>query len=208
MGGPFLQRLRVETRPAHDLVERVPALARLMAPDLDRATYVGVLQGLHRFHAGLHTPLANALSPLPDAAPYIDATRLDALEHDLAQLDTRPGPPADPESLPSLPTAAHALGCLYVIEGSTLGGRVIARRLRDALSLDPTNGAAFYGARSADETRTRFLALVAILEAAAIDPAHAGAILEAAIDTFDCFTRFMGRTAPQSYFSTNAFSIT
>ena len=201
----FLTRLRVQTRPAHILIEQVPALARLMTPGLDRQAYADVLHNLHRFHAGLHGPLATALAALPAAARFADATRLTALGQDLVQLGAGIGAPAVPACLPVLPTAAHGLGCLYVIEGSTLGGRVIARRLEDALALDTTNGAAFYGGRTAAEVRTRFKALVTLLEDAACNDNDADAIVAAAIATFACLADFMARPA---YFSTKAFSMT
>jgi heme oxygenase (biliverdin-IX-beta and delta-forming) len=38
---------------------------------------------------------------------------------------------------------ARALGVLYVIEGSTLGGQVIARRIAEALHIGPQDGAGF-----------------------------------------------------------------
>jgi heme oxygenase len=53
--------------------------------------------------------------------------------------------------LPRLATEADALGCLYVLEGSTLGGQVIARRVRKVLQIDGDAGLAFfqaYGART------------------------------------------------------------
>ena len=45
--------------------------------------------------------------------------------------------------LPALPGTAEALGCLYVLEGSTLGGQIIGRHLRATLQLEPDNGASF-----------------------------------------------------------------
>ena len=52
--------------------------------------------------------------------------------------------------LPALGSAAQALGCLYVIEGSTLGGRELARRLDHLLPRDSDAGRRFlfgHGAR-------------------------------------------------------------
>ena len=40
--------------------------------------------------------------------------------------------------LPPLETQADAFGCLYVLEGATLGGRVISRHIERALGLDAT----------------------------------------------------------------------
>jgi heme oxygenase (biliverdin-IX-beta and delta-forming) len=53
----------------------------------------------------------------------------------------------DPQSLClELPTSGHGLGCLYVLEGSALGGKVISKRVKQPLGLGPgTGGAYFHG---------------------------------------------------------------
>ncbi len=48
--------------------------------------------------------------------------------------------------LPELRDFAAALGCLYVLEGATLGGQIISRLLRQNLGLTAENGAAFFNA--------------------------------------------------------------
>ena len=45
-----------------------------------------------------------------------------------------------------LPTSGHGVGCLYVLEGSALGGRVISKRVKQTLGLGPgTGGGYFHG---------------------------------------------------------------
>ena len=39
---------------------------------------------------------------------------------------------------------ASALGCMYVIEGATLGGKIILKHIADRLELDEHSGAAFF----------------------------------------------------------------
>ena len=48
------------------------------------------------------------------------------------------------DDLPDLQGVQEALGCLYVVEGSTLGGQVIARHLRQTLGVDPRCGGSFF----------------------------------------------------------------
>jgi len=47
-------------------------------------------------------------------------------------------------SLPRLESVSEALGCLYVLEGATLGGKIIARRLKDVLPRDALRGCSFF----------------------------------------------------------------
>jgi heme oxygenase (biliverdin-IX-beta and delta-forming) len=50
-----------------------------------------------------------------------------------------------PQSLGfELPTSGHGFGCLYVLEGSALGGRVISTRVKQTLGLGPATGGAYF----------------------------------------------------------------
>jgi heme oxygenase len=70
--------------------------------------------------------------------------RRDWLAADLHALATAP-PPSQSLDF-ELPTSGHGFGCLYVLEGSALGGRVISKRLKQTLGLGPgTGGAYFHG---------------------------------------------------------------
>ncbi len=55
-----------------------------------------------------------------------------------------PGARGPAPAPPSLGGVAAGLGALYVVEGATLGGRVIARHLARSLALGPADGAAFF----------------------------------------------------------------
>jgi heme oxygenase (biliverdin-IX-beta and delta-forming) len=41
-------------------------------------------------------------------------------------------------------TSGHGFGCLYVLEGSALGGRVISKRVKQTLGLGPATGGAYF----------------------------------------------------------------
>jgi heme oxygenase (biliverdin-IX-beta and delta-forming) len=43
-----------------------------------------------------------------------------------------------------LSTSGHGFGCLYVLEGSALGGRVISKRVKQTLGLGPATGGAYF----------------------------------------------------------------
>jgi heme oxygenase len=50
-----------------------------------------------------------------------------------------------PQSLGfELPTSGHGFGCLYVLEGSALGGRVISKQVKQTLGLGPATGGAYF----------------------------------------------------------------
>jgi heme oxygenase len=72
------------------------------------------------------------------------------LARDLAVLGIDPAGVtlAPPALLPHLPTFAHALGALYVLEGSTLGGRVILRDLEARIGAGIAGATQFFGGRA------------------------------------------------------------
>jgi heme oxygenase (biliverdin-IX-beta and delta-forming) len=68
--------------------------------------------------------------------------RRDWLSADLHALAT---PLPAPQSLGfELQTSGHGIGCLYVLEGSALGGRVISKRVKQTLGLGPATGGAYF----------------------------------------------------------------
>ena len=71
---------------------------------------------------------------LPDFAPCGERTRASRLRDDLVALGQRAFPPPSP-AFADVPGAAAAYGTAYVLEGSQLGGRVIAGHVAGALAL-------------------------------------------------------------------------
>ena len=121
------------------------------------------------------------------------SARLELLEADLFELDW-PVAPVSHLSPGSLEGHAAWCGWVYVLEGSRLGGAVIARCIHS--SLGDTVPCRFFGAAMAPDARN---ALQAMLERALEDPdqleqAVAGAraafaAYNAELNAFDCGTR-------------------
>ncbi len=132
-----MQTLRAETRAEHDAIEAVITLDGVSLDD-----YCSLLK---RF-TGFYGPLERALESVGDwGVVGIDFDRrrkLPRLQADLAILGTPHG-----EDCPFVPQPANwseALGVLYVLEGASLGGRVISRLLERTLALSAESGAAFF----------------------------------------------------------------
>jgi heme oxygenase (biliverdin-IX-beta and delta-forming) len=88
-----------------------------------------------------------------------------ALADDLHALDIDPSGLAVCKAIAHLTTTeAQRYGCLYVMEGSTLGGQLISRHLHARLGIDPDHGGRFfhgYGARTGSMWKVFRSALVA-----------------------------------------------
>ena len=143
-----LQKLKAATRAEHDAIE---IALDLMAPGLGLIDYQRRLQRYHGFYAPIE-PLIAAAADWPRWGMDISARiKTPWLAADLACLAGRDAlDEAASEmlpvcsTLPPLDTAAAAFGCLYVLEGATLGGRVISRQIERGLGLDATCGARFF----------------------------------------------------------------
>ncbi|MEH3144457.1 MAG: biliverdin-producing heme oxygenase [Methylobacterium frigidaeris] len=129
----ILARLRAETRDAHEAIERDLAWESRVAT---RTGYRSLLERFFGFHAVFEPAVAAALA---DDALFEPRRKLERLSDDLRFHGLAPAAIA---ALPRprrcwLPaTRPEALGALYVTEGSTLGGQLIARHVERRLGLD------------------------------------------------------------------------
>lgn len=118
--------LRHATQDTHRLVEAVPLMQALGQGLIDRDGYATVLRRHHALLAGFEDRMGDWLSTLVGSGWHY-RRRVPALRADLRMLAQAPDAPLPP---PAGSDEAARWGMLYVIEGSQLGGRVIARSLR------------------------------------------------------------------------------
>lgn len=146
-GSPLSDRLSQATRAAHRLLDHHPVLMPLTKTPLSQAEYVRALAALHGPQALLESLVVVFASP-QDFPP-----RLADLAADLEDLGARPLPLR--HSLPAPSSQAGQVGCMYVIEGSNLGGRIIARCLANSLPQAPRR---FFAVAPATDRWQRFWA--------------------------------------------------
>ena len=140
----ILRRLKMATSASHTALEdQLP----LMNADLTREDYI---QFVNRFF-GFYAPLEVQLLASPHwhqlAFDYAPRQKTPRIAQDLLALGRSDAAlAATPRctNLPACTTAEQLLGCLYVIEGATLGGRSITRHLQSQLGLTPESGGAFF----------------------------------------------------------------
>ena len=145
----ILQRLRAETSWNHSAIEsQMPVLD----PDLSLAIYCQLLNRFWGYYAPLEDLLRIEIDIYWPGKEYISSERAKAplLEKDLRVFGQSAELLERCTSLPELKTHAQVLGCLYVIEGATLGGQIISKHLLANLGLGPETGAAFFNGYGAD----------------------------------------------------------
>ncbi len=86
--------------------------------------------------------------------------------------------------LPAVPNSSAGLGCLYVLEGATLGGQVVRRELLNRYGLGPGTGCSFFSSHRerAGEMWKEFCA--ALSAYADRNPGIEGPVVAAAAETF------------------------
>ncbi|MGY1803712.1 biliverdin-producing heme oxygenase [Blastococcus sp. SYSU D00922] len=122
-----LRRLRTGTAEEHEDVERT---LDLLDPDLARNRLAAVLDRMHGFWLASEAGLDAWAGTHPADAAALDwprRRRAAMFAEDLRALDAAPS--SGGPTLPPLAGTDEALGRLYVLEGSTLGGTFIDRHL-------------------------------------------------------------------------------
>ena len=167
----LLTRLRQETADLHAAVER-----RLDVMDrrLSAERYVATLGTFYGFHAPWEAGVRAAAGPTGLNLPAVlelmaDRWRAPSLTADLNHFGIDPVEIELCPDLPPLDAPGRLLGSLYVMEGSTLGGQVVARHLERTLGLADGAGYAYfrgYGDQAGPRWRRFAARLVELADAA------------------------------------------
>jgi heme oxygenase (biliverdin-IX-beta and delta-forming) len=178
---PVLARLRDGTRDLHVAAESAMSY---LAGTVDETGYRTFLERWYGFHVVLE-PRLSAWHRREAVLDWDRRRKLPLLEADLGDLGVdRPARLGLPrcQGVPAVATTAEALGALYVVEGSTLGGLVLRDRLRDA-PLPP--GCFRFLSSYGSQTGRRWHGYRAAASAwVGVDDARADAVLSAARDAF------------------------
>lgn len=185
-----MQRLKRDTQVHHEQIERLVDLpSRLRS----REAYRAVLIQFYGFYAPLEASLWQVEGLALALGDVAARRKADLIARDLLALGVRPGElPALPRcaDLPALPDAAHALGCLYVLEGATLGGQIIVRQLAAGPGVTADSGGAFFSGYGR-ETGPMWRSFGVGLAAYATTPEREAGIVAAAGETFCALDRWL-----------------
>lgn len=177
----LLREIRAATKDVHLRLHNHPLTGTLAEPGLTRERYILVLMGFERFYQGVGSDFStlNASFQPGDSAGLLKA--------DLASLACPLNPlPACPRL--QLPSSMDSyLGMMYVLEGSRLGGQVIAKNVYDTLGYTCENGASFFIGYGKD-TGKRWRDFLRYFSDCAENPAP---IVEAACATFNHLERWL-----------------
>ena len=184
--GELRTRLREATREAHERLHVHPGFGAASRGDVSRSAYIDLLARLYGFHKAFEAGYAAAPAAMAEAIELDGRRRSQDLRSDLEALGF--GGELDGletcAAVPARASEAEWLGALYVTEGSTLGGALIARTLESAgFSAHERRFFLAYGERRSWMWRI----FVARLETHADDEPAARAAEASAVRTFAAF---------------------
>lgn len=182
-----LARLKLETAREHAAIE---AATGVMKPDLTLDEYREYLEKTWGFYAPAEEILRRLGVWQVLGVPAEERMKLLILERDLAILGQ--GQPAHDVVVcaapPRLAGVAEGIGCAYVLEGSTLGGRVISRHIRERFGEESARGfLECYGAKTGENWHAFRAAVLRF----AHSPDAENRIIAGAKETFRSFTRWL-----------------
>ena len=184
-------RLKQHTQSQHDRLEAHPLTAQLMQDTLTTATYLHILQAFYGYYAAIEQQLVQWEEELP---------MLDLPQRYKAQLLLNDIQYLNPtvsaahirlcDDVPLCHTPANVFGCVYVLEGATLGGQIISRRLAKQLEISPGEGLSFFKGYGA-KTGPLWMAFRQVVTDCVQDTQTEVAVIDAARRTFDTFEAWL-----------------
>lgn len=131
-GRSVVSELRQQTHSEHVALENHAVMKKLMGSE---ATIRDYTQVLVKFH-GFYRPLEESIRPYcTHEVNSLVKLKYPLLEKDLACFHQKPGEFTRAADLPQVNSCAGALGVLYVLEGATLGGKLIRQHLQKQLGI-------------------------------------------------------------------------
>jgi len=191
----LLSRLKTETAECHARLENA---LDLMRPEWPREDYVALLESFYGYIAPWENSAAAAM-PAPLREFFEGRRKAALLAADLTFLtgdNARASAVTKVERLPAMDRIGRVFGCMYVMEGSTLGGRFIAPHVATLFGLQSGRGNAYfegYGLRTGSMWN-------AFRETARanVPPEQADVAVDAAIATFEGLHDWLGKLRTRS----------
>jgi heme oxygenase (biliverdin-IX-beta and delta-forming) len=140
------ERLKNETHQSHVDVEKL-ILPRVKNLD-SKSAYASLLKLFYGYFKPIEDKVDKVIDEqiLPD---YNERRKASVIAQDMAKVNDEKCEKICSD-LPEITSPDHALGALYVMEGSTLGGKVLTKMITERMQLTPDEGVRFFNGYGAD----------------------------------------------------------
>jgi len=176
----ILEHLRTQTRSSHQALEKllIPRLKNIS----DKKEYAKLLAIFYGYFFPLEQLINDYLDnrSVPD---FAERRKADALLQDYAAVAPQSEPISICDDLPQITNDAEAMAALYVLEGSTLGGRIITQMLVNNTGIRPEEGIRFFSGYR-ENTELMWQRFIKALDTYSDDEAIHRSMAQTADDTF------------------------
>ncbi|WP_454804142.1 biliverdin-producing heme oxygenase [Mucilaginibacter phyllosphaerae] len=171
-------KLKEETKTNHQILEK--ALVGQLKAVRTTQEYANLLKLFYGYFGGLETRINEVIDTnlLPDST---ERRKTQAIADDIKALGGEAPDTATGDDLPTINIHLEALGALYVIEGSTLGGKIISKMMQQQLGL--VTGFSFF-AGYGEKTEQMWDVFKQALNRQAENPEQEAVVIAAANQTF------------------------
>jgi heme oxygenase len=140
------EQLKESTHPSHQALEK--KMVSMIRKIKSRQDYVRFLKLMYGYYSALERRVQEYVSDLE-----IDKRRkAERLLEDISYFEASTDQDLCKE-LPPITSHAEALGAMYVMEGSTMGGKIIARMIEGQAGLNGPSGFSFFNGYGEDTGR-------------------------------------------------------
>ena len=177
----FLNNIKSQTSESHKKLESLPASASILSPSMKTADYIHYLSLMHDVHKNTEELIYPMVSGI--IADLNERKKKHLIEEDLLYLNHNKSDSSDVFHCKTI-TVPFALGILYVVEGSTLGGRFILKNIMTVSGLDKDQGISYFKGYG-EKTGSYWKSFLTFLEEYEQNYNCENSIIEGAVYAFD-----------------------
>lgn len=138
----FLNNLRNKTAESHNGLEALPISKSIVDPKITIEEYALYLNLMHDVVYQLEEEIYPILSHL--ISDLIERKKAQLILEDLKYIESDKKETVYPFKNASEISVPFAMGIMYVVEGSTLGGRFILKNIQESLGFNEEKGASYF----------------------------------------------------------------
>lgn len=180
-------RLKLNTLPVHQQLEKSLISKMRSISSVDQ--YIKLLQFFYSYFSALEDQINNyiTIEMLPD---YFIRRKTKNMIEDIEYFEGVLPKKLSKEKLPEIKNHLQAFGALYVIEGSTLGGKIISKMMETKLNFNNTKGFTFFNGYGND-TETMWQSFKYALNKQSLNERNDNEIINTANSTFTKFNMWL-----------------
>lgn len=174
------EQLKKVTRENHQQLEKL--LVILLKQVATKEDYVRILRLFYSYFGALEDEI-NVYIGAAELPDYHQRRKTQNIANDIKIMGgTVPGKAKGPD-LPTIENPLQAFGALYVIEGSTLGGKIIHQMMEKKINIRNTEGMSFFKGYG-DQTESKWASFKEQLNSQIDNQASSAIIINSANETF------------------------